>query len=309
MTTGTQDARTQRTARWRSAVAAGVLALATPAGAGLVPGGGSARSDCYAELDVAGVENDTPAVKRNRIVRCVDGDPCDAGPCGDGVCDFQVRLCWNQHDPNVPACVPPPVLKSLDLRGPLAALVLMPRDLGGTTCSESYTDFGVPTNPDGKRPGHLNVRIVAKAPAGTTPLVDTDVIRLVCVPRPYEECGGATTTTLAGATTTVPTTTTLRATTSTRTTTSSTSTTRRRPRQTTTTTRPTTSTAPPPPTTTSTTPPLPTTSTTVTPTTSLPETTGAPTTTTPTFAPTTTTRRRKGGDGGDILGIPLPAPL
>lgn len=289
----------QRTMRWRTAFAAGVLALATPAGAGLIPGGGPAASDCYAELDVAGVENVTPAVKRNRIVRCVDGDPCDSGPCGDGVCDFQVRLCWNQHDTNVPACVPPPVLQSLDLRGPLAALMPMPRDLGGTTCGESYTDFGVPTNPDGKRPAHLNVRIVAKAPAGTTPLVDNDVIRLVCVPRPYNECGGATTTTLAGATTTVPTTTIPGVTTTTRTTTSSTSTTRRRRQTTTTTRRPTT-------TSTSTTRPLPTTSTTVTPTTSLPATTGAPITTTPTFAPTTTTRRSKHGDGGSILGIPLP---
>ncbi len=318
MTSGTHDASTTRTARWRSAIAAGIFVFATPAGAGLIPGGGPAASDCYAELDIAGVENATPAVKRNRIVKCVDGDPCDSGPCGDGVCDFQVRLCWNQHDPNVPACVPPPVLQSLDLRGPLAALMLMPRDLGGTTCTD-FTDFGVPTNPDGKRSAHLNVRMIAKALPGTKPLVDNDVIRLVCVPRPYNECGGATTTTLEGATTTVPTTTlpgvttTLRATTTTRTTTSSTSTTRRRPRQTTTTTRPTTTstrapttTRPPTTTSTSTTSPAPTTSTTVTPTTSLPETTGAPTTTTPTFAPTTTTRRRKKDDGGSIIGIPLP---
>jgi hypothetical protein len=327
MTIGTHDPLSASRPAWRRASAAGVLALAlaTPAAAGLVPGGGRAASDCYAELDVDGVENGTPSVKRNRRVLCVDGDPCDAGPCGDGVCDFRVRLCWNQRDPNVATCDPMPALDSMSLRGPLAALVLMPRNLGGSTCDESYTDFGVPTKGNGKRPGSLNVRITATAPAGTTPLVDNDLIKLVCKPRPFEECGGATSTTttlpgssttLAGATTTTPTT-------------SSTTTTRRRPRKTTTTAEATTSTSstiglpttiptitiptttsttlPLPPTTTlpTITLPLPTTSTTETPTTE-PATTLAPTTTTPILTPTTTTRHHKGED--DLVGNLLPIP-
>jgi hypothetical protein len=312
MTIGIHAPRTTRFSRWRAASTTGalVLALATPAGAGLVPGGGPAASDCYAELDVDGVENGTAAVKRNKIVRCVDGDPCDSGPCGDGVCDFKVRLCWNQRDPNVAACTPVPALDSILLRGPLAALMLMPRDLGGTTCSESYTDFSVPTKVNGTRPGHLNVRITAKAPDGTTPLVDNDLIRLVCVPRPFEECGGAaSTTTTLGSSTTVPPTT-LEGSTTTTPTTSSTTTTRRKPPKTTTTVRATTSTFILPttlPTITlpSTTLPPPPTSTTETPTTSLAETTSlAPTTTTPTVEPTTTTRRKHDGDG-IVIGIPL----
>jgi hypothetical protein len=315
---------------WRSASTAGafVLAVAMPVDAGMVPGGGPAESDCYAELDVEGVENGTAVMKGNNKVRCVDGDPCDAGACGDGVCDFKVRLCWNQRDPNVEACHPMPALDSLLLRGPLSALMLMPHDLGGSTCSESYTDFSVPTKGNGKRPGRLNVRITAKAPAGTTPLVDNDLIRLVCVPRPFEECRGATSTTTTVA---VPTTTIARATTTTPTT-SSTTTTRRRPRKTTTTTarattttsstfaRPTTiplptttfpipTTSIPLPTTTLPTVPIPTTSTTDTPTTTPPETTTlGPTTTTPTFEPTTTTRKRKGDGDHDDLVLPLQLP-
>jgi hypothetical protein len=303
---------------WRSASGAGALlvAMASPAAAGLVPGGGPAASDCYAELDVAGVENGTERVKRNKKVVCVDGDPCDSGPCGDGVCDLQVRLCWNQQDPNVPACVPPPVLDELHLRGPLSALMLMPRNLGGTTCSESYTDFGVATKANGTRPGRLNVRLTAIAPEGTVPRTDSDVIRLVCAPRPFEECRMPPTTT---STTSVPGTTLPGATTSTSTS-STTTTTRRRPRRTTTTsTRPPTTTSTVTPTTSTLRPTtlVPTTSlpTTLLPTTSLPTTlpptTEVPTTTTPTTtAPTTTTREEDGdgkhhGRGDNVITIPL----
>jgi hypothetical protein len=326
MTIETHDPRSRTLTEWRRASAAGalLLAFAAPAGAGMVPGGGTPASDCYAELDVAGVENGTDSVKKNKVVRCVDGDPCDAGPCGDGVCDFKVRLCWNQNDPNVAACHPMPGLDSLQLRGPLAALVLMPRELGGTTCSETYTDFGVATKLNGKRPGRMNVRIVATAPAGTTPLVDNDLIRLVCVPRPFEECGGAVSTTTTVPATTLPGVTTLPGATTTTPASTSTSTTRRRPRKTTTTVEATTSTSstaarpttiPIPttlptitlPSTTLPTLPEPTTSTTATPTTSLADTTLVPTTTTPTVEPTTTTERRKHHDGEDlVIAIPLP---
>jgi len=172
-----------------------LLACAPGAWAGFVPGGGNPTSDCYAELDVAGVENGTDAVKRNRKVLCVDGDPCDGGPCGDGVCDFQVRLCWDQNDPHLPQCIPPTTLDTLLLRGPLAALLVMPRSVTGTECNGSYVDLAVPTKANGTKPGRLTVRMSAKAPPGTTPLVDTDLIRLVCVPRPVDECPVPTTTT------------------------------------------------------------------------------------------------------------------
>jgi hypothetical protein len=63
---------------WRNASLAAIFAVLGPAAhAGLVPGGGSPASDCYVEAEVAGIENGTGAVKRNRKVTCVDGDPCD----------------------------------------------------------------------------------------------------------------------------------------------------------------------------------------------------------------------------------------
>ena len=119
--------------RCMTAVGAMMLAIGGPSVAGLIPGGGNAASDCYIELDVQGIENGTDAVKKGRKVTCVDGDPCDTGPCGDGVCDLKVALCLNQFDPNVPACTPAPALESVLLRGQLAAAVATPtgRDMSG----------------------------------------------------------------------------------------------------------------------------------------------------------------------------------
>jgi len=196
-------------ARRAGRIAAGVaslLMLGIPAArAGLVPGGGPRVSDCYAELDVVGVENGTDALRNGRQVRCLDGDPCDAGPCGDAVCDFQVRLCWNQDDPNLPECIPPVGLDTLELRGSLAALLVMPRSMDRPSCSEGYVSLPVPTRRNGTKPGKVNVRLRVVAPDGTTPRTDTDFVKLVCVPRPVEECPFGTTTTTPGATTTTST--------------------------------------------------------------------------------------------------------
>src|SRR5262245_11139934 len=86
--------------------------LLSGASAGLVPGGGPQKSDCYAEFDVDGISNPQDVV-RNKLVSCMDGDECDSSPCGDAVCTFGVRVCWNQNDPNVSDCDPPASLDSL----------------------------------------------------------------------------------------------------------------------------------------------------------------------------------------------------
>ena len=274
--------------RVHRSVALLVLVLACPAAAGLVPGGGPPTSDCYAELDVAELENGTEAVKRNKKVMCHDGDACDFGPCGDGVCDLRVRLCWNQSDPNVAECNPPATLDKVLLRGALAAQLVMPHDMTGPGCDADYTSFAVPTRGIGKKPGRRNVRIAAAAPDGTAPRTDFDLIRLVCIPRPFDECPMPTPTTTPGATTTTstspgtPTTTGVEETT----TTSTTSTTRRPPRTTSSTTEPkstTSSSTSPPPSTSSTS-----TSSTAEPTTTLPETTTTSTEAPTTLEPTTT---------------------
>ena len=259
-----------------------VVAIACPASAGLVPGGGPTTSDCYAELDVAGIENGTDAVKRNKKVMCVDGDACDFGPCGDGVCDLRVRVCWNQSDRNVAECNPPATLDKMLLRGPLAAQLVMPHEMSGPGCGEDYTPFAVPTRGIGTRPGRRNVRLAAAAPDGTEPRADFDLIRLVCVPRPFEECPLPTTTTTPDGSTTTSTSTGIEQTTTT-VTTSTTSTTRRPPRTTSSTTEPkstTSSSSSPPPTTS--------TSSTVVETT-LPETSTTSTEAPTTLEPTTTT--------------------
>ncbi len=68
----------------------GVL-LATPAPAVVVGGGGSAKSDCLAVFDAPATE---PA-RRPRVVRCADGDPCDADGMVNGRCEFPVAVCTN----------------------------------------------------------------------------------------------------------------------------------------------------------------------------------------------------------------------
>lgn len=286
------DAHVPGGERWRrrwSSIAGmlGTLAAA-PAFAAMVPGGGPATSDCYAELEVAGVDPDT--VQHGKKVVCRDGDPCDTGPCGDGVCDVVVRLCWNQHDPDLPACVPPASLDELHVRGPLRSLLVMPERMTLGSCTEPLS-FPVPTAHGGTRPGRLTTRITAKAPAGVTPLVDADTVRIVCMPRPFDECavstttvpGATTTTTTGGPTATSTTTTTLKGppkkTTTTR---KPTTTTTTSAPPVTTTVAPTTTSAPPPPTTLVVT-----------------TTTEPPSTTTPTTTDTTTTTHRKHGDGDE----------
>jgi hypothetical protein len=289
--------------RCATAVGAMMLAIGSPAFAGLIPGGGNPASDCYIELDVQGIENGTDAVKKNRKVTCVDGDPCDTGPCGDGVCDLKVALCLSQSDPNVPACTPPPALESVLLRGQLAAAVATPtqRDMSGPMRTD-FVDFAVAAH--GRRPGRLNVRFSARAPDGVEPAVDSDWIKLVCVPRRFDDCPLGSVTT---STTIVPTTTTQPGPTApgakVNTTTTETTTTTRRRKTTTTTTKPRPSTTTAPRTTTTITIlptlPIPTTTQAIpTTTVAVPTTTQVVATTTPTTTnTTTTTRRRRRGDG------------
>src|SRR5437870_4504125 len=85
-------------------LAAATLALPRAAVA-RVAGGAGARADCYSEFDgITATPNSHPP-----RVECVDGDPCDQdGVCGNGFCEWKIRLCLNQNDPDIPVCKPPP---------------------------------------------------------------------------------------------------------------------------------------------------------------------------------------------------------
>lgn len=72
-------------------LAATTLLLASPAGAVIFGGGGSARTDCLAVFDAP---VNTP-VSRPRYVRCTDGDICDADGTVNGVCQFSIGVCAN----------------------------------------------------------------------------------------------------------------------------------------------------------------------------------------------------------------------
>ena len=171
-----------------TACAVGVL-VAALAVAGLIPGGdGPTKSDCYAELSVAGIDNPSIRVKANKQVLITDGDVGDNGPCGDLKCTVNVGVCINQRDPNLPDCTPPSSLDQLKVKG--AFNITVPALLDGSACGAFVTrdiKAKVKRNKDGTvksaKPGKAKITIMAKGPKGTKPRTDEDIVTIVCVPR------------------------------------------------------------------------------------------------------------------------------
>lgn len=191
----------------RKALVAAMLAAAIggawAAWAGLVPGGGPQRSDCYVELQVDGVDVPGPQVRSNRVVDCTDGDACDAdATCGNDQCVFHVAVCINQRDANLGACTPPAALRRLAANSRITSA--FPNTLDGSACG-SFLDLTVPVKVKRngrKQPGMLVLPANATAERGTNPARDRDKYVLRCLPS--AAClGGApttTTTTLPGGT-------------------------------------------------------------------------------------------------------------
>src|SRR3989454_11725964 len=192
-----------------------------------VAGGAGARADCYSEFDgITAIPNSHPP-----RVECVDGDPCDQdGVCGDGFCEWKIRLCLNQNDPDIPVCKPPTDgLARLHVVPPRFAALADGLDLTKSSCGNRFVPIAVeahrgPFGPD--HPRRQPVRVIAVA-RNATPPADMDSAILVCRPRPPNRpCPSTTTTTTPGTpttttsststtTSTVPTTTTTTTTTST----------------------------------------------------------------------------------------------
>jgi hypothetical protein len=190
------------------------------AAADLVPGGGSAATDCVAEWAVdAWLQN--PAFDHKGLPKtehvCRDGDPgCDADGAADGRCMFRVGVCLNNPDTRLPACTPQDVAtwelkkprpsspkpieaaNALALRGAVQALAAS--TVGGpngevvtftppfaTTegCSE-LVELTVPLkgalqNKPGKQ--KIRTRATTTPPVGAPRGIrDTDTLVLKCVP-------------------------------------------------------------------------------------------------------------------------------
>jgi hypothetical protein len=157
-----------------------ILLAAVPAGAVLVPGGGPARTDCYAEFDVRGAN-----VTSTRVAECTDGDPnCDADGTPNDSCTFQVALCANQT--NLAECTPPfpPTgLTRIGTRGLAKRLGLGTPPTDDSACG-AFLDVEVPVkvrrNGAVKRPGQRTLAAFAVSPE--KPKRDNDTARLVCLP-------------------------------------------------------------------------------------------------------------------------------
>jgi plastocyanin len=200
---------------------------------GFIPGGGSERSDCYTQLYVAGIDSPGPQVRRERVVSCTDGDPCDFGGRGprgcDNRCEFLVAFCVGQTNPALPACTPSPVrfthlqARRLGVPGrdfkpnrnpnPHARSLLntaFPWDKrSGPSCGSpvGMTVQGRVTKDGRKFPGRLEISVAANALGGASPARDRDTFILECLPRttPCPDEPPPTTTTTLPAITTRPT--------------------------------------------------------------------------------------------------------
>lgn len=202
------DHRMALTVRLAALAVSTIAAAGIPsrAWAGLIPGGGAERSDCYVELSVLAVDSPGPQVTDGRVVTCTDGDPCDGDlECGDDSCDLHVAVCIGQSDPNLLTCTPAE-LRSLTGRArrlgvpgrdfapdyvPRSSLFqsTFPVDLqSGPSCGrQGGMSVAVRVTKDGRKlPGRLELSLAATAKGGASPARDRDRIVLECRPRTSE---------------------------------------------------------------------------------------------------------------------------
>jgi hypothetical protein len=171
-----------------AALTAFFAVVAGLASAGLIPGGGPTKSDCYAELSVDGITNPSDRVQKNKTVLITDGDVGDTGPCGDFKCSVKVGVCINQADPNVPECTAPASLDKLTVKG--AFSITVPQLLEGSACGAFVTgdvDAKVKRDKDGNvkkaKAGKMKIKVNAKATKPTKPRTDADTVTIQCLPR------------------------------------------------------------------------------------------------------------------------------
>jgi outer membrane protein assembly factor BamB len=166
-----------------------------------IPGGGSLVHDCHAEFTSEGIRLnykpfDPLRPKPGKEVRCFDGDVgCDRDGLVNYVCTFDVDVCLRNADPNLPLCTPADVT-AVAVRGTttdpdLGALrdgltALLPATTN--VCTSGRT-LAVPLKgPDPKgrlKAGKKKVKVTVTTASG----VDTDTVKLTCVPRGWPSHG------------------------------------------------------------------------------------------------------------------------
>lgn len=180
------------------------FALAAPASALVVGGGGSASTDCLLAFSVdANFPPTTP-----KQVRCVDGDPtCDDDGVVNGVCDLRISLCANStFNPSctINGLASVTIEHALDNGDPkfdpdfqsLQTRVNTDFSFPVTT-ADTCTSFGlihVPikgplgnNNACGRQKKKLKLRALSTSgPGGTKE--DKDTLKLYCDPAPLNGC-------------------------------------------------------------------------------------------------------------------------
>ncbi len=148
----------------------------------LIPGGGSKKTDCFAEWQA------NTAPPKGTTIKCTDGTACDADGVADGACTFTVGICIQQT--NVPGCTPLPITSGPTVTG---ASIVPPSDLTTAGCGDG-TIVTVPLiEKKGKCKKSKPTKLTMVTVAGRS---DKDKLKLICLPAAGSTCGSVTTTTL-----------------------------------------------------------------------------------------------------------------
>lgn len=164
-----------------------------------VPGGGSAKTDCFAEWIVPNPTN-VPLLdgrgRPQRTQRCADDDPaCDFDGGTAGSCTFHVQVCANNTD--VAGCTPPAALSAFELAKPSIAAAArkpalqaaragfggVPGALVGAATSDlcsSVLPVVVPLRGSAPSYGKGTLALGIVATAGG--VRDKDTLKLICLP-------------------------------------------------------------------------------------------------------------------------------
>ena len=156
----------------------------------LVPGKGSAKSECMSEIYGIRLVPSKPGKPAKQAI-CEDGAACDADGVENDVCVFPVGVCLNVADADYPDCSSDEVasftlVKSKPESAALTSLVSTISGMGPVT--EETCVFGegvsVPVafaNNGTPKDGKASFKLQAVG-GGAKPLKDTDGVKLVCKP-------------------------------------------------------------------------------------------------------------------------------